>query len=211
MHSYKKIICENCGKTAFVPKIRRINVCTNPECERIVRENHRKLAKEKFADKQRELKKQNELINEQQVEEEKVEEKDKKIDTTAYDNTSFSDIRELARELGSIRYQLIEALEKEKKLIEMTNEEDNSFLIHYLEFEDFSETEIYNKCMEVKERRVKRRSAKYRSALIKKLLNSIKIKTPERFVVQAINGCKKTRDFEKYLEELSKDETYFSK
>ena len=121
----------------------------------------------------------------------------------------IADIRELARQLGTIRYSLIQLIEKERSKMERGTK-DSDTLQHAFEFENLTKEEVWEKYNEIKETRTKRRATKYRYLIIKMLLDSIKIKNPDKFLVEAINGCKTERNLGDYLKELEKDKELFN-
>ena len=207
MIGYKRIVCEICGKEAVVSKKRKLDYCNNPECEKEMKILKRKETMQRFNEKHGiEKVEQEETIKKpstwQPVE-------NRKVDTEAVSNLDVSDIRELARQLGSIRYMLIQLIEKEREKIENASKEDST-LIHSFEFENLTKEEVWQKYLETKERRVNRRQERYRYAIIKGLLDSIKVKNPDKYIVQAINGCKETRNFDEYIDELKKDKELFN-
>lgn len=207
MKGYKEIICEICGKRGTVPNKRKLNYCNDLECERMMKEIKRKEAKDRFNAK-------NKISSQPIVEEEKKvkvwqPQETRTVNTTAYENLDISDIRELSRQLGTIRYTLIQMIEKERAKIESAGKFDDT-LIHSFEFENLTKEQVWEKYLETKQQRTNRRQNRYRYTIIKGILDSIKIKNPDKYVVMAINGCKSTRDFDKYIEELKEDKELFA-
>lgn len=201
MKNYRKIICEICGKEDEVPNTRRLDYCNNPECGDKMRIKKRKETMERFNAKNK-IVEQDEYIVRTSLPVERS------VDSTAGDTMDISDIRELARQLGSIRFSLIQLIEKERAKIDTVNKGDD-ILIHSFEFDNLTKEEVWEKYLETKKRRISRRQEKYRYTIIKGLLDSIKIKNPDKYIVQSINGCKTTRDFDKYIEEMKKDRDIF--
>lgn len=207
MKGYKEIICEICGKKETVPSKRKLNYCNDLDCERMMKEIKRKEAKDRFNAK-------NKISSQPIVEEEKKvkvwqPQETRTVNTTAYENLDISDIRELSRQLGTIRYTLIQMIEKERAKIESAGKFDDT-LIHSFEFENLTKEQVWEKYLETKKQRTNRRQNRYRYTIIKGILDSIKIKNPDKYVVMAINGCKNTRDFDKYIEELKEDKELFA-
>lgn len=222
--SKKVIVCEICGKKAEVESKRRLNYCDNKSCEQELKSRKRKETLQKYYEKthktidarieeaEKDLRSPLEVIKQLKAREEYFDkeknETNKKINTTAIENVEIADLVEISRELGEIRYRLIGMIEKERENIKKYEHGDNT-LVHAFEFEELSKEEVWEKYLENKESRTKRRMSKYRHAILKAMLDNITIKNPNKFVVTAINGGKGTRDFEEYVEELKKDDTLF--
>lgn len=118
----------------------------------------------------------------------------------------ISDIIEVSKELGAIRFKLIQMVEKAREDVKYHNIADQTFL-HRLEFlDELSDEEAVKMLLEEKKSREKRRNYKNRQYLIETLLKSISIKNPNAFVVKAING---KGDILKVIDELKQDETLF--
>ena len=100
-------------------------------------------------------------------------------------------------------------MEKERSKMERDTK-DSDTLQHAFEFENLTKEEVWEKYNEIKETRTQRRATKYKYLLIKMLLDSIKIKNPDKFLVEAINGCKTERNLGDYLKELEKDKELFN-
>ena len=205
MKSYRKIVCEICGKTAEIPNTRRLNYCDNPNCGEEIRKIKRKEAMERFNNKNQIAKQDERIVK---VSKPWQPQEARTVNTTASESLDISDIREVARQLGAIRYTLIQMIEKERTKLETANK-DGDTLVHSFEFEDLTMEQVWQKYLETKKKRTNRRQNRYRYTIIKGLLDSIKIKNPDRYIVQSINGCKTTRDFDKYIEELKKDNELF--
>lgn len=226
MSNKKVIVCEICGRTAEVDLKRRLNYCDNKSCEQELKKRKRKEAIQKYYEKthntvnarieevEREVRSPIEVIKQIKAREEYFEQptvvskENKKINTVAIENVEIADLVEISRELGEIRYRLIGMIEKERENIKKYEHGDIT-LVHTFEFEELSKDEVWEKYIESKETRTKRRMSKYRYAILKAMLDNITIKNPNKFVVTAINGGKDTRDFEEYVEELKKDSTLF--
>lgn len=118
----------------------------------------------------------------------------------------ISDILEISKELGAIRFKLIQMVEKAREDVKYHNIADQTFL-HRLEFlDELSDEEAIKMLLEEKKSRESRRNYKNRQYLIEALLNSILIKNPNAFVVKAING---KGDILKVIDELKQDEALF--
>ena len=230
MRSFKTITCEICGQFAQVPSTRRLSYCDNPECvkEFTKRKNaeymKRYLSKRKAKEKdEQEREVANEIINyvepytpepdlpinvKSEFKEVKSILEKKKINTEALDKIEIYDIREIARELGTIRFRLIEMYQKENEQVKSLEKEDIT-LLHAFELENLTKEEVWKMYQETKSRRTNRRGGKDRKLLIETLLNSIRVKNPDKFIVKAINDGKQSKDFPDVIEELKKDDTLF--
>lgn len=226
----KVIVCEICGEKAEVDLKRKLNYCDNPKCELELKRKKRQETLKKYYDRthnkvvenieevEKDIRSPLEVIKQIKAREEKDKEitlsvkvnddSKRKVNTTAIENLEVSDLIEISRELGEIRYRLIEKIEKERENIKSFEHCDNT-LVHAFEFEELDKEEVWAKYLENKETRTKRRMSKYRYAILKAMLDNITIKNPNKFVVEAINGGKETRDFENHIEELKKDESLF--
>ena len=224
MNNKKVIVSEIWGKTAEVDLKRKLNYCDNKSCEQELKKRRRKEVLQKYYERthnavnvrveeiEREVRSPLEVIKQIKAREEYFDkeknETNKKINTTAIENVEIADLVEISRELGEIRYRLIGMIEKERENIKKYEHGDNT-LVHAFEFEELSKEEVWEKYLENKASRTKRRMSKYRHAILKAMLDNITIKNPNKFVVTAINGGKDTRDFEEYVEELKKDDILF--
>lgn len=224
MNNKKVIVCEICGRTAEVDLKRKLNYCDNKSCEQELKKRKRKETVQKYYERthnavnvrveeiEREVRSPLEVIKQIKAREEYFDkeknETNKKINTTAIENVEIDDLVEISRELGELRYRLIGMIEKERENIKKYEHGDNT-LVHAFEFEELSKEEVWEKYLENKASRTKRRMSKYRHAILKAMLDNITIKNPNKFVVTAINGGKDTRDFEEYVEELKKDDILF--
>lgn len=224
MVNRKVIVCEICGKTVEVDAKRKLNYCDNKSCEQELKKRRRKEVLQKYYERthntvnvrveeiEREVRTPLEVIKQLKAREDYFDkeknETNKKINTTAIENVDIADLLEISRELGEIRYRLIQKIEQERENIKKYEHEDNT-LVHAFEFEELSKEEVWERYLENKESRTKRRMSKYRHAILKAMLDNITIKNPNKFVVTAINGGKGTRDFEEYVEELKKDDSLF--
>ncbi len=123
----------------------------------------------------------------------------------------ISDILQIARELGSTRYSLIEFAKKSNEELSNCDKTDQKFL-HTLEI--LKEEEILNMplgrmqllLLNEKENRDLRRNIKNKKYLIEALLDSILLKNPNAFIVQAVNS---NEDVTRTIRRLKKDKTLY--
>lgn len=121
---------------------------------------------------------------------------------------NIGDILQLARDFGSFRYGLIQALQKEQLEEEKYNKADQTFL-HKLEFlEELTDEEATTMIIEEKKSREQRRNVKNRKYLIKAMLDSIKMKNPNAFIVKAIQS---EGDILKTMEQLKQDDDLYNR
>lgn len=117
------------------------------------------------------------------------------------ENEDFSDIIEVARDLGAVRFKILELLNKESKKQSLYDRQDQDFL-HKLEgLEELTDTEAINMIVEEKKKREVRRSHKIRKAMLMKMVEGI-IKNPNAYVVETI----KNRDNFKYKQRVKENE-----
>ena len=118
------------------------------------------------------------------------------------ENEDFSDIIEVSRELGTVRFKLLELLNKESKKQSLYDRQDQDFL-HKLEgLEELTDTEAINMIVEEKRKREIRRGHKLRTEMLKKMQQGI-MKNPNAYVVETI----KNRDNFKYRQRVKGNET----
>lgn len=118
------------------------------------------------------------------------------------ENEDFSDIIEVSRELGTVRFKLLELLNKESKKQSLYDRQDQDFL-HKLEgLEELTDAEAINMIVEEKKKREVRRSHKIRKAMLMKMVEGI-MKNPNAYVVETI----KNRDNFKYKQRVKENET----
>ena len=216
MERMRKIICEIYGSQAEVPMRRRLDYCDNEYCKLEMKKRQASEASKRFYSKQNEtqiITTQTNIATTPIVTPKKfkkfVEPEQRIVSTIAAEIMDIADIRELTRQLGTIRYSLIQLIEKERSKMERDTK-DSETLQHAFEFENLTKEEVWEKYNEIKETRTQRRATKYRYLIIKMLLDSIKIKNPDKFLVEAINGCKTERNLGDYLKELEKDKELFN-
>ncbi len=119
----------------------------------------------------------------------------------------IGDIRQLAQEIGTARFQLIQMIEKERKSISEYDKYDQDFLHKLENLEELTDQEVINLVLEEKKNRESRRNNKVRYYLIQGLLDGITIKNPPAFVAQAIQRSKDFEYVPRTIQELKKDES----
>lgn len=117
-------------------------------------------------------------------------------------NEDFSDIIEVSRELGAIRFKLCEMYNKESKKQSFYDRQDQDFLHKLENLEELTDTEAINMIVEEKKKRENRRNHKIRMTIIDGLTKGIR-KNPNAYVVETI----KNRDNFKYNEKAKENET----
>jgi len=124
MKGFKIIQCEICGILAQVPAKRKIAYCNKKSCEKRAKEAHRqetyRKSNEKIKNHSREIKRIAEAYKNNETEEQIKTTNlvcTKVVNIDAIEKTPIGDIREIARELGTIRFRLIEMLQKEQEQI----------------------------------------------------------------------------------------------
>lgn len=201
MERKRKIVCKICGKEAYVPQRRKIDYCDDLACKEAIYQESRKQAMKKWVKKQKGISDTQETNIQPQYE--------KKVNTEAAERVDIADILELARQFDACRLQLIQLIEKERRTRENFEKAQCTYN-HAFEFEDLTKDEVWEVYQKTKEERTNRRQSKYRYSILKTILDSIEIRKCNKFVVQAIQGCKTTRDFDNYIQNtLRKDEELF--
>lgn len=237
MGNFRTITCEICGQFAQVPARRKLNYCDRPECLKEFKRRKWCEYTNRYMHKRKETENKNKserIISKKIINysyptyiiEPETQEPDlpiaikseyreakemitkKKVNTDALDSIEIYDIRDIARELGTIRFKLIEMYQKESEQVKKF-EKDDLTLLHAFELEDLTKDEVWKMYQETKQRRTNRRGGKDRKILIGTLLNSIQIKNPDKFIVRAVNDGRQNKDFPDVVEELKKDETLF--
>lgn len=197
--------CKYCGDIIEQPKRgRKRDYCKKLECLRKARnEANRKW----YANKMKILEGAKTKIIEQKEEKKIIYSSKDKEDTKAK-MPDVGDILQMARNFGSFRYSLIQALQKEQLEEEKYNKADQTFL-HKLEFlEELTDDEATQMIIEEKKSREQRRNIKNRRYLIKAMLDSIKMKNPNAFIVKAIQS---KGDILKTMEQLKQDSNLYSR
>ena len=181
----RKNKCKYCGEIFVLGRGRMTDHCRKPDCLRQARnETQRKYYAKK-------MKEQLGNVNVKIIE-------NKEVPTVIYSSKEKADTRtqmedvgdiiQLAREFGTVRYKLIELLKKNNEEVDKYNKQDQTFL-HRLEFlEELTDEEAKQMIIEEKKSRELRRNVKNRKYLIEAMLNSIHMKNPNAFIIQAIQG-----------------------
>ena len=119
-----------------------------------------------------------------------------------YSSKDRSDNRLENGDLGTVRFKILELLNKESKKQSLYDRQDQDFL-HKLEgLEELTDTEAINMIVEEKKKREVRRSHKIRKAMLMKMVEGI-MKNPNAYVVETI----KNRDNFKYKQRVKENET----
>lgn len=113
----------------------------------------------------------------------------------------FSDIIEVSRELGAIRFKMVEMLNKENKKQSFYDGQDQDFLHKLENLEEITDTEAVNMIIEEKRKRETRRSHKMRQTMLRTMINGMP-KNPNAYVVETI----KNRDNFKYRQRVKENE-----
>lgn len=113
----------------------------------------------------------------------------------------FSDIIEVSRELGAVRFKIIEMLNKENKKQSFYDGQDQDFLHKLENLEEITDTEAVNMIIEEKRKRETRRSHKMRQTMLRTMINGMP-KNPNAYVVETI----KNRDNFKYRQRVKENE-----
>lgn len=122
---------------------------------------------------------------------------------------AYDDILELAKQIGDIRYKLIQMIQGLGENENDYNAEDQDFLHKIENIEELSEEEALNIIKEEQAKRKKRRNCKTRKHLIQLLLNGFLIKNPYMYILKAIEKSKNWTYIPRVAEELKKDERLY--
>lgn len=114
----------------------------------------------------------------------------------------FSDIIEVSRELGAVRFKITEMINKESKKQSFYDKQDQDFLHKLENLEEITDTEAVNMIIEEKRKRETRRSHKMRITMLSTMINGMP-KNPNAYVVETI----KNRDNFKYRQRVKENET----
>lgn len=200
--------CKYCGEE-FEPNTRgrKKAYCNKAECIKKARnEANRKW----YSSKMKTLKGTKNRIIEQKEEKKVVYSSTDKIDNNLKQQ-DISDIVQIARDLGTIRFQLIQMLQKENEKISNYDKADQDFLHKIENLEELTDEEAIALVVEEKKSRENRRSNKNRQYLIKGLLDGIIIKNPSQFIIRAVQRSKDYTYIPKVMEELKQDESLYDK
>ena len=115
---------------------------------------------------------------------------------------SYGDIIEKARELGTIRYELVTALISLKEKISKTDKIEQD-LLHMIEnVEELTAEGAIDISIKIKKNRNQRREYKDRYFLLSSLTNGIIIKNPERYIRKGIEMVRNQTYNYKILEDM---------
>ena len=84
-------------------------------------------------------------------------------------------------------------------------------LSHKLEFDNPSDEEILEMARQVKEDRYNRRQSKISEKMLYAMMNAFNMRSANKFVNEAIQGAKQTRDFDGFLEKLKDNDEIYAK
>lgn len=113
----------------------------------------------------------------------------------------YSDIIEVSRELGAVRFKIIEMINKESKKQSFYDKQDQDFLHKLENLEEITDIEAVNMIIEEKRKRETRRSHKMRLTMLSTMINGMP-KNPNAYVVETI----KNRDNFKYKQRVKENE-----
>lgn len=196
----RKGICKYCGEEFEYSNRGKERVhCRKEEC---LRKAKNEAQKKWYANKvQKELAGTNIKIVSKEESKPQIVYSSKDRSDNRLENEDFSDIIEVSRELGTVRFKLLELLNKESKKQSLYDRQDQDFL-HKLEgLEELTDTEAINMIVEEKKKREVRRSHKIRKAMLMKMVEGI-MKNPNAYVVETI----KNRDNFKYKQRVKENE-----
>ena len=188
---YKKIICKYCHKPAIVSTLRKAEYCDN--CKDLA---HNEVAR---------------ICYNKNVSSKKMEVKNlRKVNTNAVSNMNIDDIKEIAEEYDRLRLKTIQLYQK-KKSQEKYLTKTSDMLSHKLEFDNPSDEEILEMARQVREDRYNRRQSKISEKMLYAMMNAFNMRSANKFVNEAIQGAKQTRDFDGFLEKLKDNDEIYAK
>lgn len=118
----------------------------------------------------------------------------------------YDDILEIAKQLGAVRFQLIQLIQGLEGDETDYNGQDQDFLHKIENIEDLTEAEALSIIKEEQAKRKKRRSVKTRKHLIQLLLNGFLIKNPYAYMQKVIEKSKNWTYIPRVAEELKKED-----
>lgn len=188
----RKIKCKYCGDEFVLGRGRKTDHCRKKECLRKARnEANRKW----YAKKMKVLKGTKTKIVEQKQEKVVVYSSTDRA-LNSLNNEDFTEVIELARELGAIRFKLVEAIKKCRPNQSVCDKEDQVFLHEFEELakkDEVSVDEIINLFTDQINKRQNRRGIKDKEEMLQHLLQGI-ISNPSAYVYEFI----KKRDNRSY-------------
>ena len=186
--------CKYCGNEFEQKKRGRKEYCDRPECIRKARnETQRKWYAKK-----------NQKVVEVQNTETVVYSVQERLENRL-NMPNTGDIIEIAKQLGTIRFQLVQMIEKERSYITTYDKADQDFLHKLENLEELTDKEAIEMFIKEKKNRENRRNYKIRYYLIQCLLESIVLKNPSAFISQTIQKSKDFTYVPRVIEELKKD------
>lgn len=197
---YKNIICKYCGEPATVTTLRKNDYCDKEDCKTLAHNEASKICYKKSVS--------NPKFEAEKVTAQRV--TNRQVSTEAVDNMEVDDIKELAKELGNIRYRMIKLIQKEVAKEKKFNK-TNDIILHTIEFEKLTDKDWENIKKKLINDRRERRETKIRRQMLNEILANITMKNPGKFVDVAIDGARKTRHFDEFLADLRDDESLFAK
>lgn len=189
---YKNIICKFCHKPAIVSTLRKADYCD--DCKDLAHNEVARLCYNKNVSTKRK-----EVLIEK-----------RKVNSDAANNMNIEDIKEIAEEYDRLRLKTIQLYQK-KKNQEKYLTKTTDMLSHKLEFDNPSDEEILTMAKKVKEDRYNRRQNKISEKMLYAIMDSFNMRSANKFVKEAIQGAKNTRDFEGFLETLKDNEEIYTK
>lgn len=193
---YKNIICKYCHKPAIVSTLRKADYCDN--CKDLAHNEVARLCYNKNVSTKRQRNLED-IIGEK-----------RKVNSDAANNMNIEDIREIAEEYDRLRLKTIQLYQK-KKNQEKYLTKTSDMLSHKLEFDNPSDEEILKMARQVKEDRYNRRQNKISEKMLYAMMNAFNMRSANKFVNEAMQGAKKTRDFDGFLETLKDNEEIYAK
>lgn len=197
----KTAICKYCGEKFELGRGKVTDHCRKTDC---LRQARNEAQRKWYANKMKVLKGTKNRIIEQK-EEKKVVYSSTDRALNSLDNEDFTEVIELARELGTIRFKLIEAVNKCNPDRSTCDKEDQVFL-HQIEDlakkDEVYEDEILTLFKEQIDKRQKRRGVKDKQEMLQHLLQGI-ISNPSAYVLQFI----KNRDTRTYTPRIKRGES----
>lgn len=195
------MICKYCGEE-FETNARgkKKDYCNKPEC---IRQAKNEAQRKWYANKMQVLKGTKARIIEQKDEKKVVySSADRAINEL--NNGNFQDVRECARELGAIRFKIVELIKKLSQEQSLYDKYDQDFLHKIENFakkDELKEDEVLEVVREHINRRNNRRVVKDKEEMLRHLIQGL-ISNPEQYVVQSIND-RKNRIYNPRVKEAS--------
>lgn len=188
---YKTIICRYCKKVAQVPTLRKEHYCDN--CKAIAHNNAVKNSAIK--------KKENEAV------------KEKEVTAEEYDATKYmrkDELKELCKRYDDLRRDFIYFWQKSSKDAKYYTK-TGDMLLHELEFCNPTDTDIVKKARLVQSDRAIRRGMKVSSLIAFPIVCSFGLRNATGFLELAIDGAKKEKDLQAYLDNIKYNKEIYSR